>query len=409
MRRTTLFILLLLTTALHAQQQTFRGRVVDAETGEPLPYASIYVAEGKGTLTNEDGNFLLRVKPKEELKISYVGYNPVTYTAADMPKVVRLKPMANVLHEVQPTPIETIILKIIKKLNKENGRYGYDKSHYFVRLSSSIPSYGDFIVEAFLNAYSTININLPEVLNGRKYISLYDQNQEKKDAYLFRHSNLHQLLSLSPEVPYGGRNTIMKTINFPLPEWANKISDLKGREFSYTVITSETGEEYYRINVKVNPEICAALDSVKPECKDLSLSPFHALSGTLFVEKKTLILQRFEGELTGFSLHEYNRKAERQIPIKILINIDYSHSRKFTEPVTIHCSITWGDRKWNLIAFKVENKKLNNIYPRNAGEDMIAALDLTLYDSTLWTSDVILRSQKEEEIVRRATQTDSIR
>ena len=122
MRRTTLFILLFLSAALHAQQ-TFRGRVVDAETGEPLPYASIYVAEGKGTLTNEDGNFLLRVKPKEELKISYVGYNPVTYTAADMPKVVRLKPMANVLHEVQPTPIETIILKIIKKLNKENGRY----------------------------------------------------------------------------------------------------------------------------------------------------------------------------------------------------------------------------------------------------------------------------------------------
>lgn len=408
MRHTIFAILLLLTTALHAQQE-FRGRVVDAETGEPLPYASIYVAEGKGTLTNEDGNFLLRVKPKEELKISFVGYNPKTINAADIPNVVKLRPMTKVLHEVQVIPIETIILKIIKKLNKENERHVNAKSHYFFRLSSSMPPQGDFIVEAFFNAFSTININIPEILNGRKYISLYDQNQVQEKDFFLKHSNLHQLLSLGPEVPQGGRNTIMKTINVPLPEWAKEISDLEGREFSYTEFISETGKEFYKINVKVNPEISAALDSEKPVCNDLTLSPSHALSGTLFIEKKTLILQRFEGELTGFSLREYNSMGERLTPIKILINIDYSHSRKFTEPVTIHCSITCADKKWNLIAFKVKEKKLYDLKPRMARENMITAIERTEYDSTLWTSDIILRSQKEEEIVRRATQADSIR
>ena len=66
MRNATLFILLL-SAALHAQQE-FRGRVVDAETGEPLPYASIYVAEGKGTLTNEDGEFTLVTDNIEKIK-----------------------------------------------------------------------------------------------------------------------------------------------------------------------------------------------------------------------------------------------------------------------------------------------------------------------------------------------------
>ena len=51
-----------------AAQQTVTGRVVDAETGEPLPYVSIYVTEGKGTLSNDEGDFSIDVLPEETLR-----------------------------------------------------------------------------------------------------------------------------------------------------------------------------------------------------------------------------------------------------------------------------------------------------------------------------------------------------
>jgi len=73
------------------RQQTSCCRVVDAETGKPLPYASIYVAEGKGTLTNEDGVFLFRAKlekERQEMEDQYVGCIEAQQRTLDMLKKV---------------------------------------------------------------------------------------------------------------------------------------------------------------------------------------------------------------------------------------------------------------------------------------------------------------------------------
>ena len=47
--RTLLLFLLLAPLTLVAQEK-WSARVVDAESGEPLPYVSIYVAQGRGTM-----------------------------------------------------------------------------------------------------------------------------------------------------------------------------------------------------------------------------------------------------------------------------------------------------------------------------------------------------------------------
>ncbi len=57
-------------STVYAQQETFRAHVVDALTNESLPYAQIYVSAGKGTLTNEDGDFSITVNPGDVLRIS---------------------------------------------------------------------------------------------------------------------------------------------------------------------------------------------------------------------------------------------------------------------------------------------------------------------------------------------------
>ena len=71
------FLLTLLLCLPLAAQQTYSARVVDTETGEALPYAQVYIAEGKGTLTDGEGWFTVEAKKTDVVRISYVGYDAV--------------------------------------------------------------------------------------------------------------------------------------------------------------------------------------------------------------------------------------------------------------------------------------------------------------------------------------------
>lgn len=77
----------------HATQQSkqtvITGTIVD-ENGETVIGATIMVegeSGGKGTISDFDGMFKLNVAPGTKLKISYVGYDPVTVSAKDGMKV----------------------------------------------------------------------------------------------------------------------------------------------------------------------------------------------------------------------------------------------------------------------------------------------------------------------------------
>jgi hypothetical protein len=54
------------------------GKITDAETSEPLPYATIgIIRRGRGTVTNNNGDFILKVSGEcmnDTLSVSYVGY-----------------------------------------------------------------------------------------------------------------------------------------------------------------------------------------------------------------------------------------------------------------------------------------------------------------------------------------------
>ena len=67
-----------------AQIMDIRGRVIDAETGNPLPGANIYLEENPviGVSTDSLGNFRFRhiFKKSDYLVISYIGYYKKTRT-----------------------------------------------------------------------------------------------------------------------------------------------------------------------------------------------------------------------------------------------------------------------------------------------------------------------------------------
>ena len=82
-------------------QNIVRGTVVD-ENGETVIGATVMVVGpgSNGTVTDLDGNFILDVKPGTKLKVSFVGYNPITVIAKNGMKIT-LKENTNNLQTVE--------------------------------------------------------------------------------------------------------------------------------------------------------------------------------------------------------------------------------------------------------------------------------------------------------------------
>ena len=73
--RTSLTLLLVSFLCTCASAQTISGRITDAETGEPLPFASIYVPSTKsGAASNADGYFQVDLGGGNKAVFSYLGY-----------------------------------------------------------------------------------------------------------------------------------------------------------------------------------------------------------------------------------------------------------------------------------------------------------------------------------------------
>jgi hypothetical protein len=60
------------------EELTISGKITDAETSDPLPYATIGISHrGRGTVTNFNGEFILKISDQclnDTLTVSYVGY-----------------------------------------------------------------------------------------------------------------------------------------------------------------------------------------------------------------------------------------------------------------------------------------------------------------------------------------------
>ncbi len=79
-------LILILGLGQNIYAQTVKGKVVDAESGEPIVGATVYIkGSTMGTITSLDGSFSMQVPAqKEVLQVSFIGY--ITYSQEIAPK-----------------------------------------------------------------------------------------------------------------------------------------------------------------------------------------------------------------------------------------------------------------------------------------------------------------------------------
>lgn len=101
-----------LTCLLGVAQQDYKGKLMDAQTKEPLPYVNIGVfGKGIGTVSDEEGIFHLPIDTSlltgsDVVQFSSMGYETIKITVADLEFVyndypeIRMRPKDVVLNEV---------------------------------------------------------------------------------------------------------------------------------------------------------------------------------------------------------------------------------------------------------------------------------------------------------------------
>ncbi len=122
------WLLLLFTTFSAQAQYLLEGEVIDAENQQPLPFVNMLLNEGKtGVITDINGRFRINhPEPIRSLKLSYVGYEVLTYNPPEgRSKVtISLGKKAFGLQEVTilagENPAHRVIQEAVRRRNDNN-------------------------------------------------------------------------------------------------------------------------------------------------------------------------------------------------------------------------------------------------------------------------------------------------
>ena len=362
-------------------QQTISAHVVDRETGEALPYVTVYVSQEKGTLTNLDGDFSLEANADETLQFSCIGYNSLRIKVSELTPKIEMKPLAHSLKEVTVMPVERILMKVLKRLNKEYGVWKRKESRYFYRLTNEFAGKNE-LAEAFLEARSAVNMRRISFLAGRRF----RENRYGETGTLFSYSNLHHLMELAPCMR---DSAFWEKLFVPIP--ANADIKYFGRHYNYSCqeMTSEDGKGIYKI-----------------EMSRKGLPTLRLMTGTLYIDKKKCQLLKFEGDVANYSLDVTRSMRNETAPIELKFSIEYSHRRKFTEVARISSTMKCGDMTTKSLVYNIGKRKLKLGHKQKVADNMLEAIDLTGTDTMLWNQEVVKRTAEEEGMIQEGKFSD---
>lgn len=125
----TIFFAFFTLLSLSTSAQTISATVVDAKTGNPIPFATVETGKNQGVITNEEGVFTVlvdRIKsPNDSIYISSMGYEKkgITYHASQETEI-KLAPKAFELQRVFVSNQNLTAEEIVEKV-KENLTQNY--------------------------------------------------------------------------------------------------------------------------------------------------------------------------------------------------------------------------------------------------------------------------------------------
>jgi len=323
---------------LESKINTIKGRVIDREGKEALPYTGISILRSNiGTISNIDGNFELKIPAsmiQDTIVFSHLGYRPFRQPISEITAekfTISLQPATIQLKEIQITLIDAqaIVNKIIEKIPINYPHESENMTAFYREILKQDDKYIDVaeaVMEIMKAPYGNNYIqDRVKVLKGRK-----SHNVEAFQFVDFKMQGGPYYITQLDAV-----NTLETFLNPELRDshkyWLEEIAELDDRK-TYVI--------HFKPNEKVS---------------------FLSYQGKLFVDMSTLALVRAEFSLTRSGLKVANQSLIKKKPKSLYVkplNADY------------FVSYRRANNQWHLssaqaaINFKVKSKtdKVNSIF-----------------------------------------------
>lgn len=379
MNRASIFLLFIIFTAfLRAQESTYCAKVLDADTGEPMPCVGVRVSNENTTLTNFDGEFCIKALPTDSIRLSFIGYETLYLRADQMARQIEMHAAERRLAEVTVQGWERLMTKISKKAVRVYERKRSQRSQYFFRQTIIVPQKQD-IVEAFIDARSAVNLRNIRFVTGRHGA----QTQELWEKSSIGNMNLHHVLELAPMI----MNTIFwDDLTTPLSKSRSIKEYLKTYSIEVEEMVSD-GKEIYKI------------DLARAESVPLTE---RILTGTLYVDKSDLSLLAFDGNAENMRLYVKAKDAvwkQFSIPLTLSIHIDYSHENGYPEVANLTMRTDCQNFHMRAMMFNMAKSEKNRPKGRlmYENDNMLQTIERAGYDSTFWENNEVIKRTEEEQ------------
>ena len=294
---------------LYAQQQVFRARVVDAETGEAMPFVNVVRTAGGGCVTNLEGDFTIAAKPGDSLRFSFVGYQSCRWKVSEMPEVVRMRPASLAVAGVTVLSNDAILARTYHVLAQDFKKHSKETRLFLNRITIKSGECEE-MVEDFLTAQSAVNVRNMRVVSGQYWTMMTSGEQVMSEL---RHTNLHNLLMAGPMMR---QVSLESSVIQPFPDSFSPSFQNYYYAISNQTLQTDGGGLMYVVELRPKVETWKSI-----------------LYGKLYIDAKTFRLLRFDGAVRGLmtSMHRLGENKEKGLPATIRFQVHYTHQRGFTE------------------------------------------------------------------------------
>ena len=358
---------------MNAQSIMVDARIVDAETHESLPNATICVDADRNYIANMEGDFCVEVEQQEVLTVSYVGYKPVHIKAENVKSVIMLSPYAVELNDVQVLPLKNILEKITSRIKTEIAIHKREESNFYYRQTTQNNGECCEYIEAILNGYSEVALRQPSVVTGR-YGAL-KITDTKKYSYV---GNYYDMSCLSPYAPHKPKK---KSIILPMMPDSEKLYQV-----DYDILSDKANNNtIYKIAFSPRSKVKSAI-----------------IKGVIYVDADSYKILKYEGEVLNDNV--INVSNER-FPLKQSFLVTYTYNRGFMEVQSVATKASYLQHDIsvavNSTLMNVGKKYHNGKKKLKWDSNLKNKISSAGYDSKFWKDNTIIkRTPMEEQVVR---------
>lgn len=249
---TRCLVLFFALTSTAYSQHVIEGKVVDKETGTPIPYASIgIVGTSQGTTSNLIGEFSLTVSDSASIKVTCLGYESHVVRSREEMRLIRLKSIATELNAVLITNKAINPKKIVRKAFARIGDNYDGQSYlqkYFYRHYSLTNSAYEKLIEASVEVWKHQGYQITRSFVGEKEEVRVTQIRRSLDITGMVQGQRPLWLSNILQADAVGYQTSIKGIPLsPFEETSNLWTDFTSYSFTFNGITNYDGQDVYKI------------------------------------------------------------------------------------------------------------------------------------------------------------------